>query len=73
MQAENQVVGSAFRTLRYVLRHLFRFWHRLHRQGIFNNNRAKCLTLVFALDLGTFSLAEYFKPWIRFCYTTEIT
>ena len=29
------------------------------RQGIFNNNRAKCLTLVFALDLGTFSLTGY--------------
>ena len=32
----------------------------LCRQGIFNNNQAKCLTSVFALDLGTFSLAEYF-------------
>ena len=35
---------------------------KVNRQGIFNNNRAKCLTLVFAFDLDTFRLAEYFKP-----------
>ena len=46
---------------------------KLYRQGIFNNNRAKCLTLVFVLDLDTLSLAEYFKPWIHFCNTIEIT
>ena len=45
------------------------FFFGIYRQGIFNNNRAKCLTLVFGFDLGNFSLAEYYKPWIHFCNT----
>ena len=47
--------------------------HFTYKQGIFNNNRAMCLTLVFAFDLSTFSLAEYFKPWIRLDVIDDVT
>ena len=45
------------------------------RQGIYNNNRDKRLTLVFAFDLGTFSLAEYFKVMAinKLCSVTPLS